>query len=320
MLSRIRYMAMAIGLPLTVALAAQAPAPSSARQTPSATFRAEVSYVEINARVIDRDGNFVQDVKQEDVQVLEDGKPQAVTTFGLVDLPFVPLERPAYLDPSVVRIEPDVASNRSALDGRLYVIVVDDFHISPQRTSRAREVARRFIVERLDANDRASIVVTSGDANGSQEFTANRRLLLEAVDSIVGRKLPSAAEAKADEFAREQIAAQSPGDDTRDPLFRMRTPVDMDEGKRNYQARAAMSVLRGIGEWMASVQGRRKSIVYISEGFDYDLADVFVEATLRDPNSFFSGSGGGSQAGLLSAEAIPRPGTTSPFTSWIHVG
>lgn len=298
----------AVGLALSAALAAQAPAPASsppsARQDPVPTFRVEVNYVEVTARVVGADANFVRGLTQADFQVFEDGKPQALTTFGLVDLPFVPRETPAFLASSPLPLEPDVAFNSHALDGRLYVIVLDDFHISPHRTSRARDLARRFILERLDANDRASIVVTSGDLDASQELTANRRLLLRAVESVVGRKLPSAMEAKAEQFAREQAAAQSPGSDdpNRDPLYRIPTPADMDEAKRNYQARSALSVVRGIAEWMAAIQGRRKSIVYISEGFDYDLADVFVEATLRDPSSFFSGSGGGSQAGVLLSE------------------
>jgi hypothetical protein len=36
-----------------------------------------------------------------------------------------------------------------------------------------------------------------------------------------------------------------------------------------------MSTLRGVAEWMASVRGRRKALVFISEGIDYDVHDVF---------------------------------------------
>ena len=83
-----RYVA--VGLVLAGALAAaQAPAPSqpTSPPTPEVTFKVEVNYVEEDVRVVDKDGNFVRGLKQEDFQVLEDGKPQKVQTFGMVDIP-----------------------------------------------------------------------------------------------------------------------------------------------------------------------------------------------------------------------------------------
>ena len=51
------------------------PAAPSAPQTP--TFRLNVEYVEVDAVVTDRDGQFVRDLEQEDFEIFEDGKPQA---------------------------------------------------------------------------------------------------------------------------------------------------------------------------------------------------------------------------------------------------
>ena len=47
--------------------------------------------------MVDRDGNFVRGLKQEDFQVLEDGKPQKVQTFGMVDIPNTRPRKPLYL-------------------------------------------------------------------------------------------------------------------------------------------------------------------------------------------------------------------------------
>ena len=45
----------------------------------------------MDARVLDARGMFVRDLKKEDFQVLEDGAPQTIATFALVD---IPVERP----------------------------------------------------------------------------------------------------------------------------------------------------------------------------------------------------------------------------------
>src|SRR5438034_11158211 len=64
--------------------AGQAP-PAPTPQQP--TFKAQVEYVEVDALVTDRQGNFVRDLKKEDFQVLEDGRAQTIATFSLVDIP-----------------------------------------------------------------------------------------------------------------------------------------------------------------------------------------------------------------------------------------
>ena len=67
--------------------AAQTPPSEPRGSSRRVTFRAEVNYVEVDARVVDAQGKFVPDLTQDDFQVLEDGKPQKVTIFSLVNHP-----------------------------------------------------------------------------------------------------------------------------------------------------------------------------------------------------------------------------------------
>src|SRR4051794_21168497 len=87
----------------------QAPTP----QQPPITFRAETNYVEVDTRVLDRDGKFVPGLKAEDFEVFEDGKPQKVSSFSLVNIPVDRLERPLFASKP---IEPDVRNNLQAAD------------------------------------------------------------------------------------------------------------------------------------------------------------------------------------------------------------
>src|SRR6187402_323354 len=213
------YIFGAAGLVLATALvAAQAPpAQPTAPPTPEVTFKVEVNYVEQDVRVVDKDGNFVRGLKQEDFQVLEDGKPQKVQTFGMVDIPNTRPRRPLYLGPDALPIEPDVAVNKQVLDGRLYLIVLDDYHVAPLRTQNVRNLARRFVLEKLGPDDQAAVVVTSGLTRASQDFTQNRRLLVEAIENFVGQKMPSAGVTRNESKSRDMDTKGQPTDDAGDP-------------------------------------------------------------------------------------------------------
>ena len=191
------------GVALAAAIvAAQQEAPPASPPPPEVTFKVEVNYVEEDVRVVDRDGRFVRGLKREDFQVLEDGKPQKVETFGMVDIPNARPRKPLYLGPDAPPIEPDVAVNKQVLDGRLYLIVLDDYHVAPLRSQNVRNLARRFVLEKLGPDDQAAVVVTSGLLRASQDFTQNRRLLLEAIDNFLGQKLPSAGLTRNEKMSR----------------------------------------------------------------------------------------------------------------------
>ena len=82
------------------------------------TFRAGVNYVEIDAVVTDRQGNFVRNLAEADFQVREDGKPQTVSVFSLVDIPTGAAEGSS----STLTVDPDVQMNERT-NARLYVLV-----------------------------------------------------------------------------------------------------------------------------------------------------------------------------------------------------
>jgi VWFA-related protein len=243
----------------------QNPPPAAGSQPPppqGPTFRVRVDYVEVDVVVTDQQGNLVRDLKKEDFQVLEDGKAQTISAFTLVDIPIERADRPLYQpDP----IEPDVRSNEQPFDGRVYVMVIDDYHTNFGRTQRVRAAAKQFIERRLAANDLMAIVHTFGPTDANQEFTSNKKLLLAAVDRTMGRKLKSATANRTDEYYRTRDLRQS-GDPVNDP----------EDAERAFNARSALDTLRQVSEWFASIRGRRKTILFVSEGIDYDINNVIA--------------------------------------------
>ncbi len=236
-------------------LSAQAPAPPAQPR-----FRVEVNYVEVDAVVTDAQGNFVRDLTRDDFVILEDGKPQQITAFTVVDLPIERAEAPL-LAPDVVS---DVRSNEREFNGRIYLIILDDLHTAPLRSTRVKVAARQFIERYLGANDLAAVVSTSGRTDASQEFTGNKARLLRAVDHFMGQKPRSATLEKLDEYniRRGSRAATDP---LRDPLA----------FERAAKARDMLDTLANAATWMSNIHGRRKAIVLVGEGIDYDITNPF---------------------------------------------
>ena len=258
-------------LPVAIVAAQQTPAaPPSQERAPSqeppppppVTFRVEINYVEVDAVVTDGQGRVVTDLTQADFDVLEDGRPQKVAAFSLVNLPIERAVRPLFLGAPV---ESDVQAN-TVVEGRIYVIVLDDLHVNFTNTPRVKRFLREFLEQNFGTNDLAAVVYTGGRAVAGQEFTNNRRLLLEAVDRFAGRRLRSEALEINDSLNNTM---RDPSDER---TLKLLDPLEME---RAHNARSTLTAVRDLAAFMEGVRGRRKSMLLISEGISYNIYDVF---------------------------------------------
>jgi VWFA-related protein len=257
----------------TLAAGQAQPAAPPPAGPPAPTFKAQVEYVEVDALVLDEQGNFVRGLAKEDFQVFEDGKPQTISTFALVNIPVEQAQKPLFASRP---IEPDIQSNERPFDGRVYVLVLDDLHTDALRSQRVKSSARQFIQNNLGQNDLMAVLFTGGRSQDAQEFTNNKRLLLAAVDKFMGRKLRSATLARNDEYFRQR--------DSPMPDSRINDPLDQE---RAYNARSLLTQLKNVSEWFGGVRGRRKTLLLVSEGIDYNIYDVI--RSYDSPNSNASG-------------------------------
>ncbi len=200
----------------------------------------------------------------------------------------IPIER---ADPLLFRanvIEPDVASNLTEFNGRVFVIVLDDLWTEPARSRLVRAAATQFVRRFVGANDRVAVVTTGGNTKNSQEFTSSRPRLIAAINTFVGRK--------------------------------QKSDVDLE---RSMHARNAYDALRGLAEYIGGIRGRRKAIVWFGEGIDYDIDNPFsspnadvvrqemqdtIAAATRANVSFYGVDARGVGAGLddaIELEGIP---------------
>ena len=234
------------------------------------TFKVDVNYVEIDAQVTDAQGNFVHDLTKDDFQVTENGKPQSLSVFSTVDIPVERVDPPLF---AKAAIPPDVATNARPFEGRLFVLVMDDLHTAATRTARVRAAARLFVARYVGANDLVAVVNTSGFASGVQDFTSNRTLALRAIDNAIGQKTDSATSAQLDDYYRNRTG-NTTGTST--------ASADSNELERYTKARNALATMKSLADYLDGIHGRRKAVVFFSEGIDYDTTNPFAGRYARD--------------------------------------
>ena len=250
---------------LLLATLTQTPAPPQ----PPVTFKVEVNYVEIDANVTDAQGRFVRALTRDDFQVVEDGKPQTLTAFSMVDIPIERMDPPLF---SKTAIPPDVVTNRKPFEGRVFVLVLDDLNTRFTRTARTRAAARQFVERYVGANDLVAVVNTSGYGKSMQDFTSNRQLALKAIDAAMGNKADSSTVAALQDYNMNRGVPGAPA--TANASF--------NEIQRYTNARNTLSTLRNLADFMAGMRGRRKAVVYFSEGINYNVTDPIANAHATD--------------------------------------
>jgi len=269
-------------------------------QTAQPRFRTEVNVVEIDATVLDEQGEAVAGLTAADFEVLEDGQPQQIVSFSQIDIPLTASAQFAGVDGPV---SPDVRSNRQPASGRLYVVVLDDMNINPIRIETVRSAAREFIDSYFGAGDIGAVMYTSGRVDASQDFTSDPQLLVASIDKFMGRGVQSSAmeaaekyyadrltietdpaNAKLEASKAEQLAAgmQDARSRTLGNVYGSPASVDIQDFGRAQRVITVFDTVRTLAESLASLSGRRKSVVMFSEGLNYQLTDPFGMRSVSD--------------------------------------
>src|ERR1700676_73538 len=175
---------------------AQAPASGgevTSRDTP-ATFKVRVNLVLVRVVVRDSDGKPVGNLKQEDFQLFDNRKAQAIVTFSMEtpqtrvvkNVDTTPASEPADAAGPAGPATPAAQANVSGVAQRFVAMVFDDINLSIEDSTFVRKSAERFL-GKLAPSDRVAMFSTSGQV--SRDFTNDREALEKALLGIVPRPL-----------------------------------------------------------------------------------------------------------------------------------
>jgi VWFA-related protein len=147
--------------------------------------RITTNLVQVDAVVTDKSGKVVTDLKPEEVQIFEDGKPQKITHFSynVSETPVVaPPARPATVDKNAPPAPP--VALKAEQVRRTMAIVVDDLGLSFESTYFVRRALKKFVDEQMVTGDLVAIIRTSGGMGALQQFTSDKRRLYAAIERV----------------------------------------------------------------------------------------------------------------------------------------
>src|SRR5499427_3457263 len=266
------FWAAALNVALVASLSAQAPKVSTLPtpttppppQNPAAgrgpDFRARVDLITNDIVVRDSKGNFVPDLKPEEIQVYEDGIQQelvsmTVVTGGRVYNPMAPA--PAAAPEGIILPKRRTVSDVS---GRIFLFFVDDQHLQFGNTARVRQLFQKISKELVHDGDLFGIV-SSGPSSIQVDMTYDKTQLDQAITKMTGNEL------KPTEIINSSGGPGGPSE------IRYRAHVAFD------------TMLEGLKN-LEQVHNRRKALVWVSDGYDFAPYKDARYGTM-DPNSPF---------------------------------
>src|SRR5438309_3101624 len=276
---------------LVVGLSAQAPpppAPAKPAQPQKPTFTVRIDLVTNDVIVRDEKGNFVPDLKKDEFEIFEDGVKQdiasmTVVTGGRVTNVLAPPPPPP---PEGIILPPTRPKND--VSGRIFLFFVDDLHLQFHNTGRVRELFKKISKELVHDGDMFGIV-SSGPSSIAIDMTYDRNRLDEAIKKMTGNEL------KPSDIIQGPSGAEGPSE-------------------VRYRAHVAFSTVNDVLNELEKVHNRRKALVYVSDGYDFN---PFQDSRLglMDPNSPFAQNEFARSQNQMNAQNSNGSSTPDPFSS-----
>ena len=253
-------------------VAAQTPSQSAGTQKPagqpaatqavqqSPTFKVQIDAVSMDVIVKDDQGRFIPDLKKDEFEIYEDGVKQEIASMTMSHGGRVTnvLEAPPAAPPEGIILPP----TRRVVDtsGRVFLFFVDDLHMQFQNSGRVRELFKKIQNNLIHEGDLFGIV-SSGPSSIAQDMTYDRKRFDEAIKKIAGSGL------KPSEIIQRGTGSEGPTE-------------------LRYNAHVAFSTMEEALNNLEKVHNRRKALVWVSEGYDFN---PFQDSRLglRDPSSPF---------------------------------
>jgi VWFA-related protein len=216
------------------------------------TFRAGVDLVRTDAIVRDARGQFIADLKASEFEVYEDGVKQDIVSLTMIHggREFNVLSPPPPRRDGLI-----LPANRPRSDtaGRIFVIILDDFHLDPTIGPRTRQLVGQLLRDVIHQGDMFGIVST-GYSSISEQLTYDRQVLEAAISKISGNGL------KPREIIEGAQSSQGPTE-------------------LRHRAHVAFSLAYEQMRNLEKVQNRRKAVIYISSGYDFN---PFAQSRLEE--------------------------------------
>jgi len=209
------------------------------------TFRSGVTLVTTDVIARGERGQFVADLTRDNFTVLEDGQPQKIESFVMVQggRNYNLVTPSSAASPEGI-VLPQAKPKAADANGRVFVILIDDLHFEPELTPHVRQLIQTIVNTLLHEGDLIAVLST-GPSFIELGLTYDKKLVAETAKKIRGSGyLPS-------EIFKMLENSQGPGD------------------IRN-KAQMAFYTAYNLLADLENITNRRKAVIYISTGYDFD--------------------------------------------------
>lgn len=254
----------------------QPPPPTPAEKVPGQQpIRSGINFVRVDVIVTDKQGKPVLDLAQDEFQVAEDGKPQAIQTFSVVKI-----DETTQVDapPSVIRSVADEEREAARPDVRLFVVLFDDYHVRRGNDMAVRKPLIDFVQNQLSPLDMVAVMYPLTPVDDIN-FSRNRDALISAINAFEGRK----HDYRPRNMFEEQYAMY---------------PAQVVERIRN---QVSMSALKAASVRLSGLREGRKSIIFVSEGFT-----ALLPSQMADPVASMPGYRNPNRGNPMAGQATDR--------------
>jgi VWFA-related protein len=265
-------------------------------------LRITVTLVQVDAVVTDSHGKRVIGLTADDFELLQDGVPQKVSYFSYIpELEPQPREPEPKKGDKLPMLAPKPITAGQVK--RTVALVVDDLALSFDSIVRVRDSLRKYVEQEMQPGDLVAIVRTGGGVALLEQFTTDKRLLLEAIDLLKWRF-----------NGRAGLASIAPlgGEENAGPQSK---PEMLDYGY-TLSALGSLGTLTQVVQGMRDLPGR-KSVVLLSDSLRVDAEvgaaiEKLTDLANRSNVSIYSVDPRGLQTGMSAAEIAMADETTFP--------
>lgn len=281
-------------------LAGQAPSAQPVPQTDRPIFRAGVDVVRLDIRVTDESGRPIDDLRPDEVEVLDGSTKQPVVLFQHI--------APAGHNANEARqrtIAGEISTNQGAPRGQLYVLVFDQEHITSGAEQRVRQAAEMFLRRRFTPEDRVAVYGLPGPGPaqpftkelstaiaqlrfvrgglqrtltpGERDMTVNEAYeILRGNDAVLTRFMTITGSSPDRTGVLPDVAGKSGGGDTNTLRGLIRDQANLTVQSADAESRRFLDMMSQLLRTFRAVDGR-KTVILFSEGFHSDNVARSIE-------------------------------------------
>jgi len=231
--------------------------------------------IRIDVSITDAMGKPVTDLKQNEIEIFENGEKQKITSFSFVSsvrntATFKPVEK----KPDDAPLPPNVT--RPSDVRRTVALLVDDLSLSFESISYTRRALKKFVDQQMQEGDLVAVIRTGAGVGALQQFTSDKRILYAAIDRVKWNMMGTGGVSAFSPIGASPLETLQNAGDT------SITDEDIEEEKNRVKGEAdarsskfaagTLGAISYVVNGMTELPGRKVALLF-SDGFSLSVTD-----------------------------------------------